>query len=68
MLAEPECRKRKCNNFQGVFQPNDNELPEFVICRAFPNGIPDAIAYGTNKHTKPFPGDNGIHFEKKGNG
>lgn len=32
-------------------------------CAAFPNGIPNAIIFGENKHFKPFPGDHGIQFE-----
>jgi len=32
-------------------------------CKAFPEGIPDEIWLGKNKHTKPYKGDNGIQFE-----
>ncbi len=32
-------------------------------CKAYPNGIPDAIIKGKIDHTKPYPGDNGIQFE-----
>lgn len=35
------------------------------MCEAFPNGIPQAILLGDNKHTTPFPGDNGIMYEKQ---
>lgn len=35
-------------------------------CAAFPDGIPDEIWRGDNDHTKPYPGDNGIRFERKG--
>lgn len=34
-------------------------------CAAFPSGIPDEIWSGKNDHTKPYPGDHGIRFEKK---
>ncbi len=34
-------------------------------CKAFPKGIPDEILKGGFNHKKPFPGDNGIRFEKK---
>jgi len=34
-------------------------------CEAFPNGIPEEIAMGGNPHKRPYPGDNGIQFEKK---
>ena len=33
-------------------------------CVAFPDGIPYEIWIGDNKHTKPYPGDNGIQFER----
>jgi hypothetical protein len=33
-------------------------------CKAFPNGIPDEIWLGDDDHTKPYPGDNGIRFER----
>lgn len=34
-----------------------------AICKAFPEGIPDAIYVGGYDHTKPFFGDQGITFE-----
>lgn len=34
-------------------------------CIAFPNGIPYEIWSGENKHTSPYPGDHGIHFEAR---
>ena len=38
-----------------------------ATCRAFPNGIPEAILVGQHDHTKPYAGDNGIRFEAKEN-
>lgn len=32
-------------------------------CAAFPHGIPEEILSGEVKHTRPYPGDNGIRFE-----
>ncbi len=34
------------------------------LCEAFPDGIPHEIWIGENKHTEPYPGDNGIQFEQ----
>lgn len=34
-------------------------------CPAFPDGIPQAIWQGWNRHTSPFPGDRGIQFEER---
>jgi hypothetical protein len=36
-----------------------------MTCNAFPKGIPLAIWEGRNKHTSPYPGDNGILFAPK---
>jgi len=33
-------------------------------CEAFPDGIPPDIWLGKNDHTKPYPGDHGIRFER----
>lgn len=66
-IEEPECRKRRCKHFTGVGtgrEEVDGEAVHVPVCRAFPTGIPKAIAYGTNKHTRPFRGDGGIQFEK----
>lgn len=63
MLAEPNCSKRKCKHFAGVAQPDGTESSERVVCRAFPDKIPDDIAYGDNLHLKPVKGDHGIQFE-----
>ena len=62
MLSEPHCYKRRCRHFHGV--SNADEQHQVPVCTAFPDGIPPAIAYGSNPHTKPYPGDNGIQFEE----
>lgn len=36
----------------------------FLACRAFPKGIPDAIALEYADHRQPFADDNGIRFEQ----
>lgn len=64
MITESRCSQRKCKHYQGIFQPTGKEDGgEFHCCDAFPDRIPDEIAYGSNKHLKPYPGDHGIQFE-----
>ena len=66
MIKQPKCSKRRCIHFLGVNQPDKTERTERVVCEAFPVGIPDVIAYGNNKHTKPLPDQgNDIVFEKE---
>ena len=66
MLKSPNCYKRKCKHFRGVIQPDGTEITEKVACDAFPEGIPDSIAYGDKKHLKPIKGQkNNIVFEVK---
>ncbi|MDD5053428.1 MAG: hypothetical protein PHO27_11905 [Sulfuricurvum sp.] len=66
MLGEPKCYTRECKHFTGVKQDNEDEATERVICEAFPDGIPDEIAYGDNLHSKKFPSQkNDIVFEKE---
>lgn len=33
-------------------------------CEAFPDGIPMPIWMAENDHTKPYPGDHGIQYER----
>jgi len=35
------------------------------ICKAFPDGIPIPILTNKVSHKTPYPGDNGIQFEKE---
>jgi hypothetical protein len=63
MLEEPKCFTRRCRHFIGVKQDGQEESTERVVCEAYPDGIPDEIAYGDNLHTSPIPGDNGIQYE-----
>ena len=59
MLIEPECNIRNCVHYQGVKRSDpEEEATEFNHCDAFPDGIPNEIAYGDNKHLKPLPGQN----------
>jgi hypothetical protein len=66
MLREPNCSKRQCKHYQGIIQPDDTEQSEVNYCSAFPNGIPQEIAYGENKHLIPLQGQaNDIVYEKE---
>jgi hypothetical protein len=66
MIYEPKCFGRKCKHFLGVIQPDETEESEVVNCEAFPNGIPDEIAYGDNLHTEPLPEQsNDIVYERE---
>ena len=71
MLKEPNCSIRNCLHFEGVKWLGDEEETEVNVCKAFPYGIPDEIAYGNNKHLKPLPGQTSeIAYEEErgGNG
>ena len=50
-MAAPQCTK--CAQFT-----TDH------TCEAFPCGIPDEIFLGGFDHRRPYPGDDGIRFEK----
>lgn len=64
MIQSPKCESRRCVHFLGYKNFSDEvEGDERVVCQAFPNGIPDEIAYGNVNHVKPFPNDGGITFE-----
>jgi len=66
MMKTPKCFERSCIHFIGVTQPNGTEMTESVVCKAFPRGIPNQIAYGNNLHTKKYKDqDNKIIFEKE---
>jgi hypothetical protein len=66
MLAEPRCSERGCIHLLGATSPHGDKDPEKdqkPCCEAFPDGIPDEIAYGDNKHLEPYQGDHGIRYE-----
>jgi hypothetical protein len=43
----------------------DEEFEQILVCKAFPDGIPDVIAYGDNDHSLPFEGDHGVQYARK---
>ena len=50
----------KCYNCKHFFYTDDTS----VCCAAFPKGIPTEIFNEDFDHTKPYPNDNGIMFER----
>lgn len=65
MIHEPDCYKRHCKHYKGIIQFDGTEMTEKNYCEAFPEGIPNEIAYGNNSHVKPIKDQgNEIVFEK----
>lgn len=50
MIAPPNCHKRKCVYYKGIKWLEDEEDSEVPYCAAYSDGIPDDIAYGSDKH------------------
>lgn len=66
MILPPLCYERKCKHYLGIDQPDGTEITERPICPAFPDGIPDAIAYGNDKHASVWPDQKGTFiFEER---
>lgn len=63
MLKTPRCFARECIHYLGV-KNDGTEDTERNYCKAFPDRIPDEIAYGKDLHLTPHVGDHGIQFEK----
>lgn len=63
MIAPPKCWERKCRYFIGVSDAAEED--QVVVCKAFPRGIPDEIAYGDNPHALKYPGDGGLRFQPR---
>jgi len=63
MIPQPQCVKRRCKHFVGVTPDDGKGEEQRPICKAFPKGIPDEIAYGNELHLQSFEGDHGIQYE-----
>ena len=57
----PNCFKRKCRHH--IIESDEESFQSRVVCRAFPDGVPEEIAFGDNLLTTPYPGDHGIQYE-----
>ena len=65
MLSTPRCYERECKNYEGVRRLRNDERSEDNVCLAFPQGIPEKIAYGNNLHFVPLKDQgNDIVFQK----
>ena len=63
MIETPECYKRRCKHYFGIRNDGD-EMTERPYCKAFPDGIPDDISYGDDKHLEVIKGQkNNTVFE-----
>jgi len=64
MIRIPNCAERDCEHLQGV-KDTEDEANQIPVCEAFPDGIPDEIAYGDNPHTEPLENqDNDIVYKE----
>ena len=56
-----------CKHFLDAVGPEDEEGERTgpLGCTAFPDGIPIEILESRHDHHKPFPGDQGIRYEKQ---
>jgi hypothetical protein len=52
MILPTACFDRGCVHYIGVRQPDGTEKTERVVCKAYPEGIPDDIADGIDLHSK----------------
>ena len=65
MSLTPKCYTRKCIHYLG-FKNEGVRLTGKVYCKAFPNKIPDRIAYGEDEHSiKANDQENDIIYEKR---
>jgi len=41
----------------------DNAIKDRNVCKAFPEGVPTEIIWGSHGHRSPFKGDHGFRWE-----
>lgn len=65
-VPEPQCSKRGCRHLTGATTSGRGEIGQRAACHAFPEGIPDDIAYGDNLHLTVDPRQVGeVVFERQ---
>lgn len=69
MLLEPKCYRRRCVHYEGVILKDEaDESTETHVCKAFPEGIPFDISYGSNPHIEVHPDQDdskGLTYKEK---
>lgn len=55
----------QCDYCKHYHPDGDKPASHHPTCDAFPAGIPEAFFLRGDSHQKPFPGDQGIHFEPR---
>ncbi len=63
LLDMPRCFERGCKYYLGV--KKSGKMP-YNYCKAFPDGIPHDIAYGSNTHSKVQQGQVGDFVFEEG--
>jgi len=70
-IEQPPCEKRNCIYYMGLkWEREEYDNGSFLdvpipYCLAFPEGIPEEILLGDNKHLEPVKGDSGITYEEE---
>jgi len=67
MKTKPNCFKRKCKHYLGVVLPDSDGSPIRYFCKAYPNKIPDEIAFGNDLHLTKRKDQEGEFIFIKGN-
>lgn len=53
MVLDCNCFFSECIHYKGIKRLTEQEESEVHFCLAFPDGIPDGIAFENEKHLEP---------------